>query len=83
MPTTRPKLPRTNRNPNLLTLLRAGARVEFSDETEFVGQPDVGYINIRFQGFDQGLWSLDAQGLKNAQADRKKMVAEARSLRGE
>ncbi len=63
------------RNPNLLDLLRDGAKVTFWDGFSLRGIIPSGYIQIANDDLreDYGLWCLDAEGLKNALSDLKNL----------
>lgn len=61
----------TKGNPTVLTVLRSGCSITFSDEDSsyLKGFPKTGYIEVGNQFGSLGLWNLDRVGTDNALRD--------------
>lgn len=58
-------------NPTLLSLLKAGCKIEFENGYSITGLPKDNYIQESVNGFNTGLHLLNKDGLKEAHKYRK------------
>lgn len=56
-------------NPTLMSLLKQGCSITTEDGHSLLGDPQSGYINLRYDGYAMGAYSLDANGFRNTLHD--------------